>query len=147
MKYPYGYITKTKGMDGEEVDVFVGPNEQAPNVYVIMTNKAPSFSAPDEEKCMLGFVSAEEAKKAFHDHYSDERFFRAMRTVPYDQFVETVRRRKKVANEITDAPGIVEKDLGTPMEGAPHIILEPKDYRGRIEEGFEQLEVPQTNVP
>src|SRR5580765_1666958 len=77
MKHPYGYVKGTKhiGRDGQELDVFVGPNPFARNAYVIMIKKFPDFKKDDEEKCMLGFNSADEAKKAMLQHFDDPRFF------------------------------------------------------------------------
>ena len=69
MLYAYGYIRRTKGLDGDHVDVFVGPNEKAESVYVIMTNKAPDFVMADEGKCMLGFDTQDAAKAGFLQHH------------------------------------------------------------------------------
>lgn len=109
MKYPYGYIRKSKGLDGDHVDCFIGPDKDAPNVYVIMTKKAPKFEELDEEKCMLGFSTAKAARKAFHAHYDDTRFFHSMTEVPFDTFAKRVEEtytgdRKKVANLAASAP-------------------------------------------
>jgi hypothetical protein len=86
MQYPYGYIRRTQGMDGDHIDCFVGPNEKSDKIFVILTNKAPNFDRIDEEKCMLGFDSAEQAKKVFLDHYSDRKFFNSMKIMSYNDF-------------------------------------------------------------
>jgi hypothetical protein len=106
MQYPYGYIRGTKGMDGDHVDCFIGPDEKASNVYVIMTNKAPNFNSLDEQKCMLGFSSAAEAKRVFLAHYTNPKFFNSMTTLPYEEFRDKVYRtlhskNKKVASMAT----------------------------------------------
>lgn len=90
MKYPYGYIRRTKGVDGDHVDVYVGPNERAKNVYIVHQMKAPNFDKYDEDKCMLGFLSAESAKAAYLRHYNDRRFFGSMTTIPFEDFEEKV---------------------------------------------------------
>lgn len=102
MLYPYGYIRMSEGMDGDHVDCFVGPNETAEYVYVITTNKAPEFRIADEQKCMLGFDSPEEAKAIFLRHYTKPEFFREMTALPYDEFEQKVfdtknTTRKKIA--------------------------------------------------
>jgi hypothetical protein len=103
MKYPYGYIRMTKGIDGDHVDVYVGPNENAKNVYVVHQQKAPNFDKYDEDKCMLGFNSADEAKKAYLDHYNDDRFFGSMTVMPFEQFKKkvlgTFKRPQKIAEQ------------------------------------------------
>lgn len=84
--YPYGYIRGTTGTDGDHVDVFLGPNEWAPTVYVIDQVKAPDFRAFDEQKVMVGFPSAAYAKQAYLMHYDDPRFYSGMRAIPLSTF-------------------------------------------------------------
>lgn len=103
MKYPYGYIRMTKGVDGDHVDVYVGPDEDAKKVYVVHQQKAPNFERYDEDKCMLGFESADAAKKAYLDHYNDDRFFGSMTVMPFKQFKKkvlgTFKRPQKIAEQ------------------------------------------------
>lgn len=146
MRYPYGYIRRTKGLDGDHVDVFVGPDEKAPSVYVIMTNKAPDFKEPDEEKCMLGFKSMTAAKEAFLAHYNKDSFFRNIKELPFEEFEKRVFQtfdgsRRKVASHalegFDDAVGVSEKSRGlAPPAINRHIIGEAKDRQGRISESF-----------
>jgi len=89
-RYPYGYIRMTKGMDGDHVDCYVGPHENAKNVYVVTTNKPPKFTEVDEQKCMLGFSSATAARKAFAQHYDKPGFFRSMKAIKYEDFERKV---------------------------------------------------------
>jgi hypothetical protein len=98
MVLPYGYIRLTEGVDGDHVDCFLGPDDQAPEVYVITTRKAPHFRHNDEQKCMLGFQSAEDAKRAFFAHYDDPRHFGSIITMPFDAF-----KRKVLATKDTPA--------------------------------------------
>lgn len=122
MKYPYGYIRKTEGLDGDHVDCFIGPDENADTVYVVTTNKPPDFKQIDEEKCMLGFKNAETAKQAFLDHYSDARFFRKMSAMPFDTFKEKVLKTanggpKKVGFDIGSA--LIDKSPGSFNDQTP----------------------------
>jgi hypothetical protein len=88
MKSPYGYVRGTKklGRDGDELDVFLGPDKLAKNAYVIMIKKAPDFKKDDEQKVMLGFNSAEEAKQEFMKHFDDPRFFGRMKVMSMHKF-------------------------------------------------------------
>lgn len=95
MAVPYGYIRGTKGMDGDHIDVFVGDNGDASMAYVVHAKRPPTFSAYDEDKVLLGFGSAAEAKKVFLSHYDDERFFGGMDAIPMEQFKRQVLRSKK----------------------------------------------------
>lgn len=93
MTRPYGYIRMTEGVDGDHVDCFLGDNEAAENVYVIHT-KEPTNGHYDEDKCMLGFDSPEEAKKVFLENYSDPGFFGSMDTIPFEKFKAKVLETK-----------------------------------------------------
>lgn len=86
MLYPYGYIRRTEGADGEHVDAYVGPNEQAKNVYIVHQMKAPDFKDYDEDKTMLGFSSEWAARSAYLAHYNDKRFLGSVSVMPVDQF-------------------------------------------------------------
>lgn len=172
MKYAYGYIRRTKGLDGDHVDVFVGPNEKAPNVYVVMTKKAPDFKELDEEKCMLGFDSEEAAVAAFKAHYDKPGFFHSVKAVPFAAFEKRVFEtfdgtRKKVAwdpgtvwrkpqlpqvaphngtgpVDLQHTLGVREKSLGYPLVGAQrHIIDDPMDLQDRIDRDFRFMDLDQ----
>lgn len=86
MKYPYGYILRTMGADDEHVDVFLGPNEDSEDVFIVHQRKAPDFEEYDEDKVMLGFESAREAKAAYKEHYNDPQFFGTMTSTTMDDF-------------------------------------------------------------
>lgn len=109
MLWPYGYIRGTEGADGEHVDVFIGPNPASKMAYVVHQRKKGAdgtFSGFDEDKCLLGFSNADEAKAAYLAHYDDPRFFGSMDELPMEAF-----KRKVLATG--DKPGKVK---GTPVE-------------------------------
>ncbi len=89
MKNDYGYVKRTEGVDGDHVDVFIGPNDKAEYVYVVHQVK-PATGEYDEDKCMLGFDSSAAAKKAYLAHYDTPKFFGAMTTVPLSLFKEKI---------------------------------------------------------
>lgn len=91
MTLPYGYIKGTLGTDGDHVDVFVGPDHSAGNVYVVHTTKAPDFTKYDEDKCFVGLNSPEEATWAFNASYSDPRFFGGMSIWTMDEFKDALK--------------------------------------------------------
>lgn len=68
-KIPYGYIEGTEGNDGEEIDAYVGPDKEAPNVYVVHQRKLDG-KGYDEDKVFFGFHSEEEVRKAYLKHYN-----------------------------------------------------------------------------
>jgi len=87
----YGYIRRTEGVDGDHVDVFMGPNKDAADAFVITTMSAPGFKKIDEQKVMLGFDNEQEAKDSFLNHYDDKRFFGYMKKMPMDEFKRKVK--------------------------------------------------------
>jgi hypothetical protein len=95
MSHDYGYIRRTEGVDGDHVDVFLGPDPKSETVYVVTTLKSPGFKEPDEQKCMLDFPSEGDASKAFFDSYTDPRHFGSMEAVPVGQFIDKVLATKK----------------------------------------------------
>lgn len=88
----YGYFPGTVGEDGEGVDVFLGPRPDAPEVYVVHQMAAPDFDHYDEDKVMAGFASADDARRAFLDHYDDPRFLGSMSSFPTGELAERLRR-------------------------------------------------------
>ena len=93
MKYPYGYISRTKAADGEHVDCYVGDSRKSEIVYVVH-QLDPSTGKYDEDKCMLGFKSFKEAKKAYLDHYDSPKFFGSMTEMTIDQFKKSLKKYK-----------------------------------------------------
>ena len=88
MRYPYGYLRRTHGMDNDHLDCFVGPEEDAEEVYIIHQRKKPDFKHWDEDKCLLGFESAKQAKAAYLMHFNDPKFFGSMDRMPVEEFKE-----------------------------------------------------------
>jgi hypothetical protein len=70
MKSHYGDIVKTKGADGDKLDIFIGENYDAENAYIIdQVKKDGSF---DEHKIMLGFDSKAKAEKGYLVNYDKD---------------------------------------------------------------------------
>ena len=69
MNNTYGYIRGTKGVDGDHIDVFLGPDMNSDMVYVVdQVNTDGSF---DEHKVMMGFSSLEDARSAYLSNYEE----------------------------------------------------------------------------
>lgn len=92
MFHSYGYLDKTKGRDGDEVDCFLGPNQNSKCVYVIhMIDLGPVPSErEDEDKCFIGFDSSEAAKQAFFLHYARS-FFGGMTELSVADFKKKMK--------------------------------------------------------
>jgi hypothetical protein len=66
----YGYVKGTEGKDGDQVDVYIGPNPEASMVYVV-DQINPQTKKFDEHKAMLGFNSRAEAIATYVAGFSD----------------------------------------------------------------------------
>lgn len=68
--YDYGFLPKTKGGDGDGVDVFLGPNKDAHTAFwAVQKDKDGKF---DEYKAFLGFPNRAAAKKAYLQHIPEK---------------------------------------------------------------------------
>jgi hypothetical protein len=65
-KYDYGYIPKTLGGDNDGLDVFIGPNKKAEQVYWV--NQRKEDGSFDEYKVFMGFDNRDEAAAAYRAH-------------------------------------------------------------------------------
>lgn len=95
MPVDYGYFKGYKGADGDSVDAFIGPSEDATEVYVINQNN-PDTGLFDEHKVMIGFDSPS-AAKACYDAAHDDAWdgFDNMVTMSPDQFKEWMNMAEK----------------------------------------------------
>ncbi len=66
----YGYVKRTEGADGDAVDVYIGPDPQAPTVFVVdqQDHETGKF---DEHKAMIGYADEAAARDAYHAAFSD----------------------------------------------------------------------------
>ena len=69
MPADYGYIERTEGADGDQVDVFVGEHPESGQIWVINQNKVDSTKF-DEHKVMLGFASEDAAMDAYFGSFA-----------------------------------------------------------------------------
>ena len=81
----YGYIRGTRGVDGDELDVFVGPNKDSKKVFVVhqLDHRTGKY---DEDKCILGVNSEREAKNLFLLNYKSKKFFGSITEMRIEDF-------------------------------------------------------------
>ena len=72
----YGFIPRTEGADGEEVDVYLKPDpKKDADVYVVRQMKfQKGEKSYDEDKVMLGFDSLHHAKSSYLQHMPEKAF-------------------------------------------------------------------------
>jgi len=86
MYVAYGYIEGTQGADQDEIDVFIGPDPNASNAFVVHQGD-PGTGRYDEDKCMLGFPNEKEAVACYRTHYDlPDQYFLTVSPMPMDQF-------------------------------------------------------------
>jgi hypothetical protein len=87
--FDYGYIRGTEGVDGDHVDVYIGPHEEAQSVYIVHQND-PVTGKYDEDKVMLGFSSLHDARAAYLKQYDRPGFLGKIDVMPIEEFREKV---------------------------------------------------------
>ncbi len=108
----YGHIEKTKGTDGDPLDVYIGPEKSYDVVYAITQLKAPEFKKFDEQKFMLGFKDAAAAKSCYLKHYPDPKIFGGMKAMPFEEFEAKAMSDKNHGKKIaSDQRRFVEMNL------------------------------------
>lgn len=124
MRFDYGEILGTLGVDGDPVDVILGPNMDAPVVYVVHQRRVNDWESYDEDKCCVGFDSQADAEQAFLSNYNDPRFLGPITAMPVDEFVAKVRATK-------DKPAMIKAHISgyTRKDGA--VVAAHEDKRAK----------------
>jgi len=126
MRFDYGEILGSMGVDGDPVDVIVGPNLDAPMVYVVHQRKVNRWDEYDEDKCCVGFDSEADAEQAFLSNYNDPRFLGPITAMPVDEFVAKVRATR-------DKPAMIKAERHAPIQAPKGGAVSP--LNGEFYEG------------
>lgn len=115
MQNHYGYFTKSKGKDGDQVDVFIGPDvEKFEKVYVVDQKINGKF---DESKVMFGFSSKKEAKAAYFSNFDKNwHGFMHITGVSLTTFKKWLYRGRKQRQPFADYVEIQKKKLNEERE-------------------------------
>lgn len=108
MHFDYGYFRRTEGTDGDHVDVYVGPDPDSAQVFIVNQMKKPDFKEFDEHKCLLGFKNPKAAKAAYLMQYDDPRFFGSMKEMGIEDFKEWVFNKKATKKQASEDAGCVQ---------------------------------------
>ncbi len=65
----YGYVCRTLGADGDQVDVFLGPGAADATLPVFVVDQVNERGVFDEHKVMYGFRDRYAARQAYFDNY------------------------------------------------------------------------------
>lgn len=85
MAASYGRICGAIGADGGLLDCYIGPDPESARVFIIHQND-PITGNYDEDKVMLGFNSAKEAKELYMKQYDRPGFFGSMDETDIETF-------------------------------------------------------------
>jgi ppGpp synthetase/RelA/SpoT-type nucleotidyltranferase len=94
MKVDYGYIPDTTGRDGEKLDIYRGPDEDAEYAYIV--EQLDDKGEFDEYKIMLGFSTLEEAEEAYVGQAGED-MLGDISEVDFEYLFDTVREKQKEA--------------------------------------------------
>ena len=128
MPADYGYLKRSEGKDGDQVDVFIGPDHAAPNVYVI-DQIDPATKKLDEHKSVIGASSPQMARqiyaKAFSDGSASKRFG-GMKVMTVDEFKTWARDGKKTKPVADKVPVSTET---APSGGSEYRNFSPSELK------------------
>lgn len=158
MKCDYGFLKKVNGADGEGVDVYLGDDNNPENAYIVHQNDTTTGNY-DEDKVMLGFKTAEEAKESYLAHYDDPKFFGSLTVIPMETFKAAVNSKsdafkwksKKpqtgVKLEMVCSGGIAERPapLGGTLGIKDQEVLLTKDDKPRKRKKVRVPKLPHSN--
>lgn len=109
LKNHYGYFSRTKGKDGDHVDVFIGDYLDFDKVYVV-DQINPKNGEFDESKVMLGFKTIEKAKSAYLSNYDKNwEGFKAITGVSVPVFKKWLYRQHKQRKPFSEYVGIIKR--------------------------------------
>jgi hypothetical protein len=128
MLFPYGYFSQTEGVDGDGVDVYLGPCDDARFVYIIHQRKSGDWTRYDEDKVFANFASEADAVAAFLQCYDDFRFLGPVTTLPVAEFVSKARAT-------FDAPAMIKGLTGRIADESPKSLDFGQDMLAKSEHG------------
>lgn len=132
MKYPYGYIKGTEGVDGDHIDVVIGNKPTSKKVFVF--DQVDAEGNFDEHKVVIGAETEAEALETIKANYNEGAFkFSKMTEVSMDSFKEWLGSSKKKTKAFAEYSSI--KESPTPAEAKPkEVETKPKQEQAEKKE-------------
>ena len=122
----YGDIKGTTGADGDALDVFVGPNPESEQVFIIDQQKDRGDKGGfDEHKIMMGFPSQEAAEQAYLDSYDAGWKVGPVSAITLDELnawlengdtTKAFLKKSQASTEAINLNSVNALDYGTPFE-------------------------------
>lgn len=130
---PYGYIKRTEGADGEQVDVFLGPGAETADTVYVINQVNPETGEFDEHKVMLGFDSGLEARTAYASNYeADWDGFGGIVPMTMGQFkawLKTAPKSQPASTQQLTAPAAYGLQRPALSRGKPGSEVKPENVR------------------
>lgn len=134
MSHDYGEIVGTKGIDGDCVDCFLGPNKSAKFVYGIYQTKKDGTGF-DEQKFFLGFDDIMQAKQAFFKNYDiGHHFYTNIETIPLDVFKQKVKQSDGTPIHASRMNTAIDLFAPRPHDG--FLVGDPRHYQDVVDAGI-----------
>lgn len=124
--FDYGFIKGTEGGDDEDLDVFVGPDDDAAEVFLV-TQKTDDGEF-DEYKAFIGFATEDEALAAYEAHIP-MRYFESVCSIPLGALKGLLGLEPNVdLSEATIKPNVKKPAVKqkTPAEQVAAALTDPK---------------------
>lgn len=121
MPADYGYIKRTKGADGDHVDIYFGDNPESDKVFIIDQQDADTRKF-DEHKVILGANNTGEAISLYNSAFSDERGYDrigGVKMVTVDEFKTWLKGDTTKPAEATNEPTRSDSTDISPESGSP----------------------------
>lgn len=127
MNNTYGYIRGTESVDGDHIDVFLGPDMNSDMVYVVdQVNTDGSF---DEHKVMMGFSSLEDARSAYLSNYEEGwKGLGNITGVALDEFKKWIDSSKRKTKPFSEYKGIKREEEILPRKVKKLSLVDKDDY-------------------
>lgn len=127
MNNTYGYIRGTESVDGDHIDVFLGPDMNSDIVYVVdQVNTDGSF---DGHKVMMGFSSLEDARSAYLSNYEDGwQGLGNITGVALDEFKKWIDSSKRKTKPFSEYKGIKREEEILPRKVKKLSLVDKDDY-------------------
>lgn len=111
MTADYGYIKRTLGRDGDQIDVFLSPTYRTASV-VHVVDQLDQHGKFDEHKCMIGWNTLDDAKKAYLSNYAPNwTGCGAITSMTMDDFKHWIKHGKKSSpvSPVVNVAGKIKK--------------------------------------
>lgn len=124
----YGYVKRTTGADGDQVDVYIGKADPVQSPVFVVDQYDRQTGKFDEHKAILGASSLEEAQSLYDAHFSDGKGAErrgAVTPMSFDAFKDWARNgnTKAPMADRAAAPNIAAQAPST-EQAAPNITQE-----------------------